>query len=144
MVNEDTIKLLSECNAGIKMAVRSIDEILPKVQSKKFEEILLDCKHEHEKLGDKTHYLLNDYEDGGKEPGPIAKSMSWIKTNAKLAVNPNDNTAADLITDGCNMGVKSLSRDLNQYKAADEQAKDITKQLIHSEEQLSNDMRSFL
>ena len=36
-------------------------------------------------------------------------------------------TVADLMTDGCNMGVKSLSRYLNQYKAADEQSKNIAK-----------------
>ncbi|NLG92927.1 MAG: hypothetical protein GX485_05150 [Clostridiales bacterium] len=70
--------------------------------------------------------------------------MSWIKTNAKLALNPTDQTAADLITEGCNMGVKSLSRYLNEYKAADEQVKDITKKLIRSEEQLSVDIRPYL
>ena len=51
---------------------------------------------------------------------------------------------ADLITDGCNMGVKSLSRYLNQYQAADEETKDIAKKLIKQEEELSIHMRSFL
>lgn len=74
----------------------------------------------------------------------MAKGMSWIKTNAKLMMNESDKTAADLITDGCNMGIKSLSRYLNQYEAADEASKDITKRLIHSEEQLVTDVRPFL
>ena len=56
----------------------------------------------------------------------------------------SDNTIADLMTDGCNMGVKSLNRYLNQYKAAEEKAKDITKELIRIEEQLSKDMRQYL
>lgn len=51
---------------------------------------------------------------------------------------------ADLITDGCNMGVKSLSRYLNQYKAADERSKDLAKRLIHMEEQLAVDVRPYL
>ena len=33
MIQEDTVKLLRECNAGIKMGVSSLDEVLPKVQS---------------------------------------------------------------------------------------------------------------
>ncbi|XOQ48831.1 MAG: DUF2383 domain-containing protein [Eubacteriales bacterium] len=144
MVNDDTIKLLNECNAGIKMAVSSIDEVLPKVKDRQFGQALIDCKHLHEKLGNETHRLLNEYGDGGEEPGSLAKGMSWIKTNAKLALNPTDQTAADLITEGCNMGVKSLSRYLNEYKAADEQVKDITKKLIRSEEQLSVDIRPYL
>jgi glutamate racemase len=143
-MNDDTIKLLNECNAGTKMAVGSIDEVLPKVKNKDMEQLLLNCKHEHEQLGNEIHRLLNEYHDAEEEPNPIAKGMSWMKTNAKLMMNPTDNTAADLIVEGCNMGVKSLSRYLNQYKAADQQAKDLTQKLIHSEEQLSVQLRQFL
>ncbi|MBQ3003927.1 MAG: hypothetical protein IJD82_09350, partial [Clostridia bacterium] len=74
----------------------------------------------------------------------VAKSMSWMKTNVMLAVKESDHTIADLITDGCNMGVKSLNRYLNQYKAADEVSKDITKRLINLEEKLAVDIRSYL
>ena len=72
------------------------------------------------------------------------KGMSWIKTNAMLAMDQSDQTIAELITDGCNMGVKSLSRYLNQYQAADERAKDIAKKLIAQEEQLCAQMRPYL
>ena len=74
----------------------------------------------------------------------MAKSMSWMKTEVKLAVNQSDGTIADLITDGCNMGIKSLSRYLNQFKAADEESKDITKRLIKQEEELAVSMRGYL
>ena len=74
----------------------------------------------------------------------MAKGMSWMKTNVKLIMDESDKTIADLITDGCNMGVKSLNRYLNQYKAADEKSKDITKRLINLEEKLAIDIRSFL
>ena len=67
-----------------------------------------------------------------------------MKTNVKLGMDAEDATIADLMTDGCNMGVKSLSKYLNQYKAADEQSKDITKKLIRLEEQMAVDIRKFL
>ena len=70
--------------------------------------------------------------------------MSWLKTNMKLTMNESDGTIADLITDGCNMGVKSLSRYLNQYAAADEVSKDIAKRLINLEGQLAIDLRDYL
>ena len=67
-----------------------------------------------------------------------------MKTNMKLGMEDTDATIADLMTDGCNMGVKSLNRYLNQYKAADEVSKDITKRLINLEEKLTVDLRGFL
>lgn len=104
MASEDTIKLLRECNAGVKMGVSSIDEVLDQVQNDDFRALLTECKEKHETLGNETREMLNSYQDSGKEPNPVAKSMSWMKTHLKTAVEPGDDTIADLITDGCNMG----------------------------------------
>lgn len=144
MIEQDTIKLLRECDAGIKMGVSSIDEVLEYVSDEKFKKCLETCKEKHEKLQADIQELLDKYHDEGKEPNVMAKSMSWIKTNVKLVLNESDQTIADLITDGCNMGVKSLHKYLNQYKAADEDSKDITKRLINLEEKLALDIREYL
>ncbi len=144
MVEQDTVKLLRECDAGIKMGVKSIDDVLQHVENKDFYKKLTTCKQEHEKLQGETQQLLSKYQDDGKDPNPIAKSMSWMKTNLKLGLQETDATVADLMTDGCNMGVKSLNRYLNQYKAADEVSKDITKRLINLEEKLTVDIRQYL
>ena len=144
MIEPDTIKLLRECDAGIKMGVASIDKVLDYVHDETLGKCLADCKDEHNKMKEEIQVLLDKYHDDGKEPNPMAKSMSWMKTNVKLVMNESDATIADLITDGCNMGVKSLHKYLNQYKAAEEKAKDITKRLINVEEKLIVDIRSFL
>ena len=144
MIESDTIKLLRECDAGIKMGVASIDEVLDYVHDKTLGKYLADCKDEHNRLKKEIQVLLDEYHDDGKEPNPMAKSMSWMKTNVKLVMDESDETIADLMTDGCNMGVKSLNKYLNQYKAADEKTKDIAKKLINVEEKLVVDIRSFL
>ena len=144
MIESDTIKLLRECDAGIKMGVASIDDVLDYVHDETLQKYLADCKSEHNKLKEEIQILLDNYHDDGKEPNPMAKSMSWMKTNVKLVMNESDETIADLMTDGCNMGVKSLNKYLNQYKAADEKSKDITKRLINLEEKLAVDIRCFL
>lgn len=144
MIQEDTIKLLRECDSGIKMGVASIDEVESYVNNKEFLNLLNVCKHEHDKLKDEIQVLLDKYQDDGKDPNPMAKGMSWIKTNVMLVINESDETIADLMTDGCNMGVKSLNKYLNKYKAADEVSKDITKRLINLEEKLAIDIRKFL
>ena len=144
MIEQDTIKLLRECDAGVKMGVSSIDDVLGHVSDEQFEKKLTRCKQEHEKLETELRGLLGKYQDQGKDPNPMAKGMSWMKTNMKLGMNHTDATVADLMTDGCNMGVKSLNRYLNQYQAADEVSKDITKRLINLEEQLAVDIRQYL
>lgn len=144
MIEQDTIKLLRECDAGVKMGVASIDDVINNVSSAEFEKLLTDCKKEHEKLEVEIEQQLQRFKDDGKDPNPIAKGMSWMKTNMKLMVDESDKTIADLMTDGCNMGVKSLNRYLNEYEAADEFTKDIAKRLINLEERLAIDIRKFL
>ncbi|MBO5090651.1 MAG: hypothetical protein J6C27_07075 [Clostridia bacterium] len=144
MIEQDTIKLLRECDAGIKMGVSTIDEVMDYVKSEKLKRYLNECKDEHNRLDVKLQKLLEKYKDDGKDPNPIAKGMSWMKTNMKLVMNESDSTIADLITDGCNMGVKSLNKYLNEYAAADEESKDICKKLIKLEEELLEQMRDYL
>ncbi len=143
-IEEDTIKLLRECDAGIKMGVEAIDEVIQYVSAPELKQHLETSKSDHEKLKNELQELLDQYHDDGKDPSAMAKSMSWLKTNVKLAVNESDKTIADLITDGCNMGVKSLNRYLNQYKAADQKSKNIAKRLISLEENLAINIRKFL
>ncbi|MDD5937302.1 MAG: hypothetical protein PUC65_17325 [Clostridiales bacterium] len=144
MIEDDTIKLLKECNAGVKMAVTSIDEVFDAVKDDKLRDLLSKSKQEHEALGDETHNLLNEYHDAEKDPNPIAKAMSWMKINMKLMTNGSDQEVSDLITDGCNMGTKSLHKYLNKYKDANDKAKEITRKLIDIEETLIKDLRCYL
>lgn len=144
MIEPDTIKLLRECDAGVKMGISSIGDVLDSARAEELRQCLKTCMSEHEKLEHEITHLLHDYHDEGKEPNPIAKGMSWIKTNVTLAAGESDSSIANLITDGCNMGVKSLNRYLNQYKAADEQSKDIAKRLSRLEEALVTDIRPYL
>ena len=144
MIESDTIKLLRECDAGVKMGTASLDEVMPRVKSEELKKLLNACKDEHNNLDEQIQKGLDEFKDEGKNPNPIAKGMSWMKSEVMLGLKESDATVADLMTDGCNMGVKSLSRYLNEYQAADERSKDICKKLIRLEEKLAQDLRGFL
>ncbi|MBQ8393097.1 MAG: hypothetical protein IJX51_04915 [Clostridia bacterium] len=140
----DTVKLLKECNAGVKMGVTSISRVMPHVRNSELKTSLNKCKDEHAELGDKTHKMLLAYKAETKEPHPVARMMSDMKIRGRLMMNNSEKTVADLMTDGCNMGVKSLSRYLNQYKNASEESKNIAKNIIASEQCLNDILRSHL
>ena len=144
MANADTIHLLQECDAGTKMGISSIDEVLEKVQDEKIKKLLSESKSHHEKLEEDIKRLLEQMGAGEKEPNLLAKGMSWMKTNMKLGMDESDATVADLITDGCDMGVKTLYRYLNQYKDAEREAVDLAKRLIDIEAKLETELRKYL
>ena len=144
MIEQDTIRLLRECDAGVKMGVSSIESVVERIKSDNFRRVLVESRHQHDKLDREIQQELARYQDDGKEPSPMAKGMSWMKTNAMLMMKPDDQTIADLMTDGCNMGVKSLHKYLNEYKAADEGSKEIAKKLVNLEQKLAVDIRCYL
>ena len=144
MIEQDTVRLLRECDAGIKMGVSSIDDVLEHVTSDPFRKSLERCRERHQSLDRELQTRLDRFGDEGKDPNPIAKSMSWMKTGLKMGMDDSEQTIAELMTDGCNMGVKSLNKYLNQYAAADETSRDLAKRLIRLEEQLAVDLRRFL
>lgn len=144
MKNQDSISLLKECDAGSKMAVASIEEVLENVQASELKKLLSETKAHHEKLGLEIHSQLTKHGAAEKDPSPIAKSMSYLKTNMKIGLDSSDSAIASLLTDGCDMGIKSLHKYKNQYPNADHAAKDLCERLISIEETLRKDMISYL
>lgn len=144
MIEKDTIRLLRECDAGIQMGISAIEEVLPSTKNGNLRSALFECRGEHLRLDKELRTLLNEYGDKGKRPNPIVSGMSYMKTKAKLLVSEGDGTVASIMTDGCNMGIKSLSRYLNEYKRADERSRSIAKRLISSEDELVKTVRSYL
>lgn len=143
-MSDDSIKLLRECNAGIKMGISSLDDVMDKVENESLKKILSDSREIHTRLNQETKQYLERYNDEGKEPAPMAKAMSKMKTEMKTMGEDNDPNIADLITDGCNMGIKSLHRYLNQYPAAEEEIRNLAKRTIETEEALRAELRSYL
>lgn len=144
MNEQDTINLLKECDAGSKMAVSAINEIKDKIHCPDFQALLQETLDHHAKLGNDIHETLLKHHSGEKNPNPIAKSMAWLKTNMQMEIDESDQTAADLMTDGCNMGIKSLYKYMNQYPDADNTAKEFCTRLISIEQELRKCIRPYL
>lgn len=143
-ISDDTIKLLRECDAGIKMGVESIKQVLGYVKDCKLKEILQKSCDKHESLQDEATALLHEYGDEGKDPNLMAKGMSWMKTNMKLTMDSSDNVVADLMVDGYNMGTKSLHKYFNQYKLANDKAKKLAMDVLKEEEGTAEKLREYL
>ena len=82
MKSIDTIKLLQECDAGTKMAVASIDNMLDKVGSQQLKNVLEESKSHHESLGNQIHDMLNEREAFEKAGGSTG-AVSGIRAHCK-------------------------------------------------------------
>ena len=144
MATQDSIYLLRECDAGVKMAMASLDDVKDRTRNTEMQKILLESRQQHELIAEEIHKLLDSIGTGEKDPSPMARGMSAVKTGVKMGLDDSDQTVADLITDGCGMGIKSLHRYLNQYAAAETIARAVCRMLIAVEEQLVCDIKHFL
>ena len=144
MIQDDTIKLLRECDSGMRMAMDALNEAIDEVECDAFKRCLVESKHDHQQLKEEINTRLHELHDEGKEPSPFAKGMAWLKTNVRMELNDSDACIADLLTEGCFMGIKGLQRYLNQYKAADDRSRELAGKLICLEERLAADIRPYL
>ncbi len=141
---EHTLKLLKECDAGIKTAMNSIREVLGNINSAALRKALTDSLNKHEYMKNEIDAILCRMSEEGKSPNPMARMMSWFKINMKLMESPDDKTVAKLMFEGCNMGIGQVSGYLNDYSRADSRSREIAKRLIATEDALAQCLREYL
>lgn len=143
-MNEDSTKLLMECNMGCKSATNSMEQIMPFIKDKELEKIVERYNNKHISYADKCHELLNENDEDEKDPPAIASAFAWFGTEVKLMVDDKTEKIADILVDGCNMGIKSLSKYINQYDKAEKKIIDLARELIDIEESFMKELLNYV
>jgi len=143
-MSRDTIDLLKECNAGCKSATNSMEQVQSYLKDGKLKSLIDYYNQEHIKIGEECHTLLNQEKEEEKDPTVAAKAFSWISTEMKLMINSDEKKIADIMVKGCDMGIKSLEKFLNQYQEADSKSRHLTEKLISLEEKFREELYAYL
>ena len=143
-LNQDSIILLSQVNSGCKMAIDSLEQVSKSVDDKRLKDIITKYNDEHIKLEETTHRILNDAGVSEQEPGVLAKTFASLSASVKLMMKDDVHQAAGILTDGCNMGIKTLWEYKNHYKAADERSVDLCQQLCDVESRMLAELQPLL
>ena len=144
MSTKETISILKECDAGVKMALASLDDVWEHVQHSELRAILNTTRAQHQSVGREVQQLLEEYGGREKDPNGVARKMSAVVTKTRLGLEKSDTACARVLAEGCDMGIQSLHRYLNRYRGAEVPARALCRTLVAIEEQLSRDMRTFL
>ena len=143
-VSQDTVELLKECDAGCKMAIDSMEQICKYVTDDQLKSLITKYNADHIKIEEDIHRMLNQMGEEEKSPNPIAKASSWVQSEVKMMMKGDTHQAASLLTDGCNMGIKSLCEYKNSYKAADDKSVNMCEKICNIERKMVEDLQKFL
>ena len=66
------------------------------------------------------------------------------RTCAELGISHKESQAAKLLTEGCNMGIETISGSLNEYRDADSKSVAIAERLRTLEEKMVGDLQPLL
>ena len=141
---DDTVKLLKECNSGLQMAIDGISHVIEDAKGGEFNAMLENYEKQHKDLCKIVHKELHDRAYPEKEPNPMLKTQSWMNTKMKMVMDDSDERIAGLMMDGCNMGIKSVGRYLNEYAGAEENTKSLANDIIELEENFMKDLKDYL
>lgn len=143
-MQEDTVKLLRECNSGCKMAINSMNQVKEYIQEEKLLKTIDEYDEKHRKLEDKISILLEKSANEEKEPKKMAEVYSWVSTEMKLMFRDDSHEIAKIMMNGCNMGIQSLSRYINEYGNASAESMSVAKDLVKTEEAFMKALTQFL
>ena len=65
MSTKESISILKECDAGVKMALASLDDVWEHVQHSELRAILNTTRAQHQSVGREIQLLLEEYEQRG-------------------------------------------------------------------------------
>ncbi len=143
-MNNDSINLLKECDAGCKNATNSMEQVLGFMQDSKLKDVINDYNKQHIEIGNQCHNLLNKYGSNEKDPQPMARAMTFITTEVKMMSGNTTQKAAEIMMDGCSMGIKTVSGYINKYSGANSESVRMANKIVKLEQDFIEDLRGFL
>lgn len=143
-MERDTILLLRECDAGVKMGLGSFDHVETSVTGGKMKQVMEKYRRKHEQLEKAIDKLLKQDGAEEKQPEAMASVFSWITAEVKLMLHNEDKQVAKLMMNGCNMAIQSVSEYLHKYPAASPEAAKAAKEIVKTEEEFMKELEQFL
>lgn len=147
--------LLQEIYKGAVMGTQSIRLLLPKVDNPRFRSDLQTQNQQYEQTAAQAERQLKELGQCPKEPEGYQKGMLWAGLQGKTLCNQETSYLAELMIQGSNMGIISLTKVLNSYTPADpqadpagqqaqQQARNLAEATIQLEEDNINRLKTYL
>ena len=141
----DNTALLEFVYKNADMGKATLPYIIEKADDRRFRDTLGEILKEYTDIAAKTELQLID--SGHRDPKGLSMPEK-LMTDMSLRINANMDTGvahlADMMIKGASMGVTDISKQLDRYKGAGEQARGLAERLRRCNEDTIDKMKDFL
>ena len=111
-MDTSTYEILKECNSGCRMAVNSIEQLVVYLKNQELQELFSKYKEDYEKMERESIRLSEGKLQEEKFSEKAAETFAWISAEVKMMFNDDTSKIAEMMIDGANMGIKSITEKL--------------------------------
>ena len=139
-----TYEILKECNSGCRMALNSIEQLAVYLTSQELQDQFCKYKEEYKKMEKESERLSEGKLQEEKISEKAAETFARISAEVKLMINDDSAKIAEMMIDGANMGIKSITEKLNRYPEAEKESISLARKFEKICEKLIQDMKKYL
>ena len=143
-MNDDTVKLIRECDSGCKIACDNISQMYGSLKDPAIKGVLENYYGKHVSFSEQGGKMLLEKGKAQKYPSMMTKLMGTVTNGVKLTISKTPSTVSKLTIDGCAMGIKSVGQYLNKYTEASEESRNLASNIITTERQFMDEMIKYL
>ena len=140
----ETSHLMRKVSSGCKYATESISVALDYAKGRHMRELLTRYNKRHEALKGEVIEALNKRGEGESSHPTMAATMTKLHMNISLSISAKDSRLAELMINGCHMGIKTLYKDKHRCRGASSEAQALADELIGIEEEMMGELYSYL
>ena len=129
-MQKDTEQLLRETNYGAKLALMNMKHIMDEAEEGELMKVIVHAIEEHEKVEQKTANAMNEHGYEEKAVSAMMHAFSDVTTELKMLWRDDSAKIAEMLVDGCNMGIKNISQTMNQCENASKEAKALISEIV--------------
>lgn len=137
-------RLLRKACQGTKYATETISIALNYVKGRELREILNRYNKRHEALKKDIIAALGSRGEGEYAHPSMPAEMAKMHMNISLSISNKDYRIAELMVNGCHMGIKTLWKDKNKCESDCPEAKRLTDELIRIEADMTEELLPYL
>lgn len=143
IMDNHTVNLLNECSSGCRIALNSLKQLQRHAAAPELRNLIESAVNKHICLRNEADSLLGQMGRTGKKPCTGTALFTWTMSEMKMMMKRNDNQVAALIMDGCNMGIKTLSKAIRQCPHASMESISLADCIIKTDENLLEEMKQY-
>lgn len=138
--NED---LLNKIYMGTHIGSKSLNAMLPKVENNTLRRAIITQINEYDKINSDAKYQISNL---GKKAKKVVWASMMASAEAKIntAVDDSSSHIAEVIIKGSNMGIISITKELNRSTLCDPAIYNLGRKLLKTEEDNITRIKDFL